>query len=125
MLRMTPEAVHHVLTLAGVRGVEPVLRVRVVAGGCRGLTWDAVLGAEETRAGDRRRSNQGVEVVVDRQSADYLRGGRLELVRNGASPLRTPLDGPDATAVLRLRGLPERRYCESCDSLSPDVARRR
>lgn len=121
---MSPEAVEHVLELARAREVAPVLRVRVVAGGCQGLTWRTELGESESRPGDRRRANRGVDVVVDERSEPYLRGGRLELERGGRTEHRTPLAGDDAAAVLRLRGLAERHVCCDGESFSPDIARR-
>jgi len=57
------------------------LRVRVVGGGCSGMSYE--LGWEEQAAeGDNVVESQGVKVYVDKQSAPYLAGSEIDFVDN-------------------------------------------
>ena len=60
---------------------EGGLRVRVVGGGCSGMSYE--LGWEEQAAeGDNVVESQGVKVYVDKQSAPYLAGSEIDFVDN-------------------------------------------
>lgn len=52
------------------------LRVYVEGGGCSGLQYGMVF--DEKRAGDLARELDGVPVLVDAASADYLRGAVID-----------------------------------------------
>jgi iron-sulfur cluster insertion protein len=57
------------------------LRVRVVGGGCSGMSYE--LGWEdEAAAGDDVIESYGVKVYVDQHSATYLRGSEIDFVDN-------------------------------------------
>lgn len=105
--------------LAAARGVGPVLRVRVVGGGCAGLTWDVELGSGP-RPGDHRRETEGVTVLVDGASAPHLRGARIEVGSVADNGLRTGLVAPDGTAAIVVCGLLGRHVCSCGESFSAD-----
>ena len=118
MLPLSVPAAEAVMRLAQSRGVAPQIRVRVVAGGCSGLTWDLVLG-DEQRTGDHRRVTEGVTVLVDAPSAPYLRGARLELGAPVATALRAALrETPDGPAIV-VAGLMTKHVCGCGESFVP------
>ncbi len=57
------------------------LRVRVVGGGCSGMSYE--LGWDEQAAeGDNVIESHGVKVYVDTESACYLAGSEIDFVEN-------------------------------------------
>lgn len=74
-------AAHKIRQLAERQGSEPVLRVRVVAGGCSGfsyeLSFDAAVEDDQVIS-----AAEGVRVLVDPASAPIVQGSTLEF--NGA-----------------------------------------
>ncbi|HYJ59836.1 MAG TPA: iron-sulfur cluster assembly accessory protein [Actinomycetota bacterium] len=92
VLTVTDGAARKVAQLATDEGSEPVLRVRVVAGGCSGfsyrLAFDRASGDDLVIDGAG-----GVRVVVDPVSAPILAGSTLDLDRNllgGGLKVRNP-----------------------------------
>jgi Fe-S cluster assembly iron-binding protein IscA len=85
MLRMNREAQAFAESVIATLGCAPILRVRVIGGGCAGLTWDFAVGDESTRPGDRKRRNGPLDVVVDGISAPLVDGALIELGEPGAS----------------------------------------
>jgi len=74
-------AAHKIRQLAERQGSEPVLRVRVVAGGCSGFSYE--LSFDAAAEGDQVISaSEGVRVLVDPASAPIVQGSTLEF--NGA-----------------------------------------
>jgi iron-sulfur cluster assembly accessory protein len=77
VLAVTDNAARKIRQLADRQGVTPVLRVRVVAGGCSGFSYELSFDAEAQ--GDRViRASDGVRVVVDPTSAPIVEGSTLE-----------------------------------------------
>jgi len=57
------------------------LRIRLVGGGCSGMSYE--LGWEDTPTdGDDVVESQGVRVFVDRHSAQYVAGSEIDYVDN-------------------------------------------
>ncbi len=57
------------------------LRIRVVGGGCSGMSYE--LGWEgEAGADDDVIESQGIKLYVDRHSAPYLMGSEIDFVQN-------------------------------------------
>jgi iron-sulfur cluster assembly accessory protein len=72
---------------------EPILRVRVTAGGCSGFSYE--LGFEDAPAADDVvvEAAEGVRVVVDPRSEPIVRGSTLDLDTNllgGGLKMRNP-----------------------------------
>jgi iron-sulfur cluster insertion protein len=82
MITMTETAAKKVADLRLEEGKpEWGLRVRVVGGGCSGMSYE--LGWEDSEAtGDSVIEQSGVKVYVDQFSASYLAGSEIDYVDN-------------------------------------------
>jgi len=81
VITVTNGAAHKIRQLAEKQGSDPVLRVRVVAGGCSGFSYELSFDAQAE--GDHVvPAAEGVRVLVDPRSAPILEGSILEF--NGA-----------------------------------------
>ena len=116
---MTDAALSFANSVVNATGCPPILRVRVVGGGCRGLTWHSILGDSSSRDGDRRRRNGPVEVVVDGLSARILEGAYVDVAQPGASGLREPILGRPEALEFLLRDLPSPHVCSCGESFAP------
>ena len=117
MLRLTDAAITHALALSKSRGCAPVLRVRVVGGGCAGLTWDLEMGDVGNREGDLPRVTSGVKVLVDGQSARHLHGAYIDVGPASRTGLRIATgDGPSDFVV---KGLAAKSTCGCGESFEP------
>jgi iron-sulfur cluster assembly protein len=92
MISMTDQAARKIHALIAEKGLpEAGLRVKVVGGGCSGLTYK--MDVDTAREGDRVFEHGGAKIVVDRKSFLYLKGTELdyqeELMASGFS-LRNP-----------------------------------
>ena len=87
-------AAHKIAELGATQGhTEPILRLRVVAGGCSGFSYE--LGFDEHTADDDHviRAAGGVRVVVDPRSAPIVEGSTLEFdtaLLGGGLKVRNP-----------------------------------
>jgi iron-sulfur cluster assembly protein len=79
-LTVTDAAARKIAQLAAKEGrAQPVLRLRVVAGGCSGFSYE--LGFDDAVAADDHviAGADGVRVLVDPRSAPIIEGSTLEL----------------------------------------------
>jgi iron-sulfur cluster assembly accessory protein len=79
VITVTDRAAGKIRQLAAKEGrTEPVLRVRVVAGGCSGFSYE--LSFADAAEGDDHviPAADGVRVLVDRRSAPIVEGSTLE-----------------------------------------------
>jgi iron-sulfur cluster assembly protein len=77
MIEMTDQAAAKIRQLAADKGQpDSGLRVKVVGGGCSGLTYKMDL--DEVRQGDKIFEHGGAKLVVDRKSFLYLNGTVLD-----------------------------------------------
>jgi iron-sulfur cluster assembly protein len=78
VITVTEKAARRIRALAEKEGrTEPILRVRVVAGGCSGFSYE--LGFAEAPADDDQVVEvDGVRVLVDPRSAPIVAGSTLE-----------------------------------------------
>jgi len=77
MLELTPDAAAEVKSLAAQPdNAGKMLRVYVEQGGCSGMQYGLVF--DERRDGDAVCEQNGVTVLVDAFSAQYLRGTRVD-----------------------------------------------
>ena len=91
-IEITDQAAQKINALVAQKGSEnAALRVKVVGGGCSGLTYKMDL--DVPRDGDRVFEHEGAKIVVDRKSFLYLKGTELdykeELMASGFN-LRNP-----------------------------------
>ena len=77
MIEMTDQAAARIRQLAAEKGrADGGLRVKVVGGGCSGLTYKMDL--DEIRQGDKVFEHEGAKLVIDRKSFLYLNGTVLD-----------------------------------------------
>jgi iron-sulfur cluster assembly protein len=77
MIEMTDQAAAKIQRLVVEKGLADAgLRVKVVGGGCSGLTYKMDL--DEIRQGDKVFEHAGAKLVVDRKSFLYLNGTILD-----------------------------------------------
>ena len=74
---MTDQAAEKIQQLVAEKGLtDGGLRVKVVGGGCSGLTYKMDL--DQAREGDKVFEHSGAKLVVDRKSFLYLNGTILD-----------------------------------------------
>lgn len=74
---MTDQAAHKIHALVAERKIDGGgLRVKVVGGGCSGLTYK--MDIDQQRDGDRVFEHEGAKLLVDRKSFLYLNGTVLD-----------------------------------------------
>ena len=94
VLAVTDKAARRIAALALKEGrAEPILRVRVTAGGCSGFTYD--LSYADRPADDDAviEAADGVRVLVDPKSAPIVRGSTLDFndaLLGGGLKMRNP-----------------------------------
>ena len=77
MISITEQAARKIQTLLAEKGVaDGGLRVKVVGGGCSGLTYKMEI--DQPRDGDKVFEHNGAKIVVDRKSFLYLNGTILD-----------------------------------------------
>jgi iron-sulfur cluster assembly protein len=92
MIGITQPAARKIQQLVAEKGTPDAgLRVKVVGGGCSGLTYK--MDIDQPRDGDKVFEHEGARIVVDRKSFLYLKGTELdyheELMASGFN-LRNP-----------------------------------
>jgi iron-sulfur cluster assembly protein len=77
MIHVTDSAFQHLQTLVNERG-EPGkgLRIYVESGGCAGMQYGMTLDAEQE--GDEAFERDGIKVLVDAESLQFLRGATVD-----------------------------------------------
>jgi iron-sulfur cluster assembly accessory protein len=95
MITVTDNAVRQLRALLEAQGPSERkgLRVQIAKGGCSGLQYEMSLDAE--RAGDSIVEKEGVAFLVDRESADFLRGATLDY-RDGLTGAGFHIENPNA-----------------------------
>jgi len=77
MITMTDQAARKIEALVAEKGsADAGLRVKVVGGGCSGLSYKMDL--DQPRDGDKVFEHAGAKLVVDRKSFLYLNGTELD-----------------------------------------------
>lgn len=81
VLTLTEAAVAQVKEVIATQHLEGhYLTIRVVPAGCSGLGYDLNL-VKELKDGDLRWTQDGIEIVTDKLSANYLAGTRMDWVK--------------------------------------------
>jgi iron-sulfur cluster assembly protein len=78
MVTMTERAAQKVQALAAKKGASPVLRVKVGAGGCSGMSYEFVVADQNDKVNpdDSVFEGHGAKAVVD-PKADFFIGGSV------------------------------------------------
>ncbi|RUM46402.1 MAG: iron-sulfur cluster insertion protein ErpA [Hydrogenothermus sp.] len=80
IVTVTETAVAEIKKIAQEQGIEnPILRIRVVPGGCSGFQY-AMGFDEEVGENDAVTEVDGVKVVIDEFSAPYMKGAVIDYV---------------------------------------------
>ena len=78
-IAVTDKAARRIAALALKEGrAEPILRVRVTAGGCSGFTYDLSFADRPAEDDTVVEAVDGVRVLVDPRSAPIVRGSTLD-----------------------------------------------
>jgi len=95
MITVTDNAVRQlrVLLEAQAPNKRKGLRVQIAKGGCSGLQYEMSL--DDQKAGDSIVEKEGVEFLVDGESADYLRDATLDY-RDGLTGTGFHIENPNA-----------------------------
>ena len=79
MITLTENATKHIKTLLADQGATgKPLRVYVDAGGCSGMEYG--MAFDEKKADDAVVAQDGVEVVIDPMSMNFLKGSEIDYV---------------------------------------------
>jgi iron-sulfur cluster assembly accessory protein len=89
------EAVQNILTERNLEGYA--LRVYVAGGGCCGVNFGMALD-NNIRDVDTTFEANGVKVVIDEVSIDYLRGATIDFVNDPVRGAGFAVDSPNATS---------------------------
>jgi|SRR5580765_7924379 iron-sulfur cluster assembly accessory protein len=96
MIHVTPSAVQQLRTLleGQPEGGQKGLRVQVAKGGCSGLQYEMAL--DQKREGDAVTEQDGVQFLIDTESAAYLEGATLDF-RDGLTGAGFHIVNPNAS----------------------------
>ncbi len=93
VFKVTDKAAEEIMRVAKENNIEnPILRVRVVPGGCSGYQY-AIGFDENVEEGDYVFEHGGVKVVIDTFSMPYVNGAELDYVvdfMGGGFTIRNP-----------------------------------
>ena len=79
MITLTENATRHIKTMVADQGVQgKPLRVYVETGGCSGMEYG--MAFDDKKADDEVVRQDGVEVVIDPMSANFLKGSVVDYV---------------------------------------------
>lgn len=79
VITVTDGAAHKIRELAAKEGrTDPILRVRVIAGGCSGFSYELSFAGAPTEDDHVVSGSDGVRVLVDPKSAPIVEGSTLE-----------------------------------------------
>jgi iron-sulfur cluster assembly protein len=81
-ISLTPAAADRVRSFLSRRGHGLGLRLGVKKTGCSGFAY-TVNYADEIGADDQVFEDQGVKVIVDRESLSYIKGTQVDFVKEG------------------------------------------
>jgi iron-sulfur cluster assembly accessory protein len=96
MIAITPSAVQQLRMLLKdqASATQKGLRVQIAKGGCSGLQYEMAL--DEKRGGDSVVEQDGVQFLVDAESAPYLQGATLDF-RDGLTGVGFQIVNPNAS----------------------------
>ena len=93
MINVTDNAVRELRSLLETRNERKGLRVQIAKGGCSGLQYEMSL--DEKKSNDAVLERDGVEFLVDAESAQFLEGATLDF-REGLTGTGFHIVNPNA-----------------------------
>jgi iron-sulfur cluster assembly accessory protein len=98
MIQVTPGAVQQLQILLKEQpaGQQKGLRVQIAKGGCSGLQYEMAL--DQRRDGDAVIERDGVQFLIDPESATYLEGATLDF-RDGLTGVGFHIVNPNASRI--------------------------
>ena len=94
-IKLTDNAVLKIKSLIAEDGEEQALRIAVTGGGCSGFQY--ALGFDtETHADDLKWEQDGVWVIIDESSAEYLKGAHVDF-QDGLQGKGFVIENPNST----------------------------
>lgn len=97
-INLTPSAINAVRDLLDQRNLEGyALRIYISGGGCSGLQYGMALD-NNFRETDVKREFDGIKVLVDEVSIDYLKGSTVDYV-NDVMSSGFKIDNPNAMSA--------------------------
>ena len=81
-ISLTPSAAHRVKSFLESRGRGVGLRLGVKSTGCSGYAY-VVNYADEVQGDDMVFEDQGVKIIVDKKSLDFIDGTQVDFVKQG------------------------------------------
>ncbi len=97
-IKLTPTASKAVSDILAERKLEGyALRVYVAGGGCCGVNFGMALD-NNIRDTDFKFDSDGVQVLVDEVSIDYLRGAKIDFIHDPERGAGFVVDSPSAAA---------------------------
>ena len=98
LVSVTPSAAEKVRELLDQEGNEALgLRVFVAGGGCSGLQYGMTL--DESQDGDEVFETNGVRVLIDEMSAQYISGSEIDYVENNMMGAGFTVNNPNAVST--------------------------
>lgn len=96
-IELSERAAQEVMKIIGEQKLEEgtALRVGVTGGGCSGFSYDLKFATDYDAEKDSKSSQHGVDVIVDRKSALYLDGTKLDFYE-GLDKRGFTFDNPQA-----------------------------
>lgn len=99
MITLTPRALAELKQLMEAESkTDSALRVWVAGGGCSGLSYGMALDDEAPAEGDQVFSQDGVSIVVDALSLNYMNGSSVDFVDDQFGG-GFKIDNPNATST--------------------------
>ncbi len=97
MISITQRASQELLELIKSQGAEEAaVRVWVAGGGCSGLSYGMALDTEKPEAEDSTFVEQGINVIIDKMSQQYMDGAVIDFVEDEMGG-GFKIDNPNAT----------------------------
>ena len=97
MVTLTERAARKIAALASKKGQAPVLRVKVGAGGCSGMSYEFVV-SDDVAEGDIVFEGHGAKAVVDPRSDFFIGGSEVDYVES-LMESRFVVQNPQATST--------------------------
>ena len=102
-ITVTPKAAENLISLMKESGKDPEkneLRVFVQGGGCSGFQYGLMINEEPPTDADNKFESNGIKILVDPISIQYLKGAEVDFVETPENPAGGfSIKNPNATST--------------------------